>query len=344
MTAPLDPSPAGSPPPAAPANGRWGALRLLGKILVAAGILGFLFFRADGAQLGRMLARAHPGFWLASVAWLGAMSILDAAAMRQLLHALSVPLPLREVVRVNYRTYFFAFLGAVPGGLARWTGLAGPDRKLQEALAAILLERFLRLAAVGIIGLASFAAQPVGRFTPLEYRVWLIGWTGLGAALLVVGGLIFTRRGTALARRLPASGRRFARRRLPRFVAVLTDLPDRRGAWAGAGALFALRAALNAVTLMLLLGATGERLAPGDALWAVSCMTLAQTVPITVYGLGIREGVLVYLLAKVGLAAETGLGAGLLWFWASACLGLAGGVWFLRGRRAESCRTTSGAA
>ena len=341
MTAPVELSAADVRPPPRP---RTRVFWMLCKIMVAAGVLGFLFSRIDGAQLRQMLSRVHLGFWLGAIAWLGAMSVLDAVAMRRLLLALGAPLKLLEIVRVNYQTYFFAFLGAVPGGLARWTGLAGPGRKLQEALAAILMERYLRLAAVVALGLASFAAQPVGRFAPLEYRVWLAGWAAVGAAALIFGGLIFTRRGAALARRLPVAGRRFAQRRLPRFVSVLAGLPDRRGAWAAAGAGFVARAALNAVTLMLLLRAVGERLPPGDALWVVSCMTLAQTVPITVYGLGIREGVLVYLLAKFGLAAEAGLGAGLLWFWASACLGLAGGAWFLGGRRAESCRGASGAA
>jgi len=64
----------------------------------------------------------------------------------------------------------------------------------------------------------------------------------------------------------------------------------------------------------------------------VPLVALAMVLPISVSGVGIREGGLAFLLAPHGVAAEKAVAIGLLWFLTTICCGLVGGVLFLLDR------------
>jgi hypothetical protein len=59
---------------------------------------------------------------------------------------------------------------------------------------------------------------------------------------------------------------------------------------------------------------------------------LAASVPISIGGWGVREGVLVELLAAQGIAADSGLALSVLFGLALALASLPGGAWWLGGR------------
>jgi hypothetical protein len=67
-------------------------------------------------------------------------------------------------------------------------------------------------------------------------------------------------------------------------------------------------------------------------LFAVPVVSLASMVPVTIHGLGVREGVWALLLAPLGVSSASGVALGLLFFAAFTLVGAAGGIWLaLRG-------------
>ena len=121
--------------------------------------------------------------------------------------------------------------------------------------------------------------------------------------------------------------------------AVAGCFPARWRDWRAAFLFLFIHSLFAVVSFLLLMKSMGLSMSAVSALWIVSSVALAQMVPLTVYGLGIREGLLIFLLARHGLDAETAVVLGLLWFWAAALLGLAGGIWFLAGGRPGAGRT-----
>ena len=65
----------------------------------------------------------------------------------------------------------------------------------------------------------------------------------------------------------------------------------------------------------------------------VPLIALAIVLPISINGVGIREGGMVFLLGRWGVAEEKAVAIGLLWFFATIVTGLLGGVLFLLDRR-----------
>ena len=65
---------------------------------------------------------------------------------------------------------------------------------------------------------------------------------------------------------------------------------------------------------------------------AVPLVALAMVLPISIGGVGIREGGLAVLLAPYGVPPEKAVAIGLLWFLVTIVSGLVGGVMFLADR------------
>ncbi|MDA7994317.1 MAG: flippase-like domain-containing protein, partial [Pirellulales bacterium] len=65
----------------------------------------------------------------------------------------------------------------------------------------------------------------------------------------------------------------------------------------------------------------------------VPLIALAIVLPISINGVGIREGGMVFLLGQWGVAEEKAVAVGLLWFFATIVTGLFGGVLFLIDRQ-----------
>ena len=64
----------------------------------------------------------------------------------------------------------------------------------------------------------------------------------------------------------------------------------------------------------------------GDYVWIVALVTLAQILPITVAGVGVREGLFAFLLGQYGVTTETSLALSLVVFSVTLLFGLLGGV------------------
>ena len=70
------------------------------------------------------------------------------------------------------------------------------------------------------------------------------------------------------------------------------------------------------------------------AVWfaVVPLVALAMVLPISISGVGVREGGLALLLAPLGVPAEQAVAIGLLWFLSTIFAGVIGGVLFLLDR------------
>jgi uncharacterized membrane protein YbhN (UPF0104 family) len=64
-------------------------------------------------------------------------------------------------------------------------------------------------------------------------------------------------------------------------------------------------------------------------LWIVAVVSLLQSLPISIAGLGVREGAYIFLLSQVGVPTSLALGVSLLVFVVQVALASIGGIYQL---------------
>ena len=302
------------------------------RVAVTAGILGFLAGKVNWAQLGERFLSADP-FWLAGALFLTLISILLCGLRFWLLLRLQkIALPLIRALQLTLAGFFFnLFLIGSTGGdairlyyLIRWF----PDRKARSAL-AILLDRIFGVAVLFGLTLvllpatASRLAQDPA-FAPLAHAIPWLGPTG--AVLIILGFLI-----PGLLPNLPLPARLPGRNVIIDLLHALRD--TMHGGWT------TVATVIVAITVHLFSFAAATLLArslnlPIDYALAGLILLLvfsAAALPISVSGHGVREGVMVFLFAHLGISqdAESAIAYSLLIYGLGLFWSLLGGIAYL---------------
>ena len=275
------------------------------RIGVTAGILGFLASKVNWPQLGARFLSAQPG-WLLAALFLTLISILLCGVRFWfLLRLQKIHLSLFRALHLTFTGFFFnLFLIGSTGGdavrlyyLIRWF----PDRKARSTL-AILLDRIFGVAVLFGLALvllpatASRLAQDPA-FAPLASAIPWLGPTG--AFLLVLGFVV-----PGLLPNLPLPAKLPGRHVILDLLHALRD--TMHGGWTTVGAV------LIAITVHLFSFAAATLLArslnlPIDYALAGLILLLvfsAAALPISVSGHGVREGVMVFLFAHLGISQD----------------------------------------
>ena len=317
-------------------------IRVLIRIAVAAIALVLLASRVDLAEVRAALVTTSPRTIGLATAVSFTANLAVAFRLRVLLAAQDVPARTRQTLAINLAAYFYNLflpIGGVGVAALRLQRLSQRTRgRYTAALTAMVCDRLAAIAAVGFIGLVCWIADPHAK--------------PVGGLLVLLGGL--TAIGLLVApRAVPLQVRHFVRE----FRA------GGSGTWWSA-ALLRLSTALGSVArlspaaLASIFGISILAQLPGIVVFAVlgqglglpvslvamgwirSVVVLITVIPLSIGGLGVREGALVFTLAAFGVPAHDALALSILIF-ATTILapGLAGGllegVRWLRGAAAR---------
>lgn len=250
-------------------------------------LLAVVFSRVDLGSLGSRLAGADLRLALPAIAGLIASQLIAAVAWRALLQRLAdVRLPWPATIRLHYAAQA---VGAVtPGNLGadvyRVAALDVDTGRARLAL-PIVVQRVTSIAALLILGGVGALALPiVGGVTSLvSLAIIALGVIGLPVAIAIWFGL------------------RRARPRMETWAPVLRD-------GLGLGMVFHLVGL--ALGFVLVVAVDGELTGRSiDVIAALAVARLSLAVPLSPNGLGLQEGALALLFARLGLAPEVALAA-----------------------------------
>jgi uncharacterized membrane protein YbhN (UPF0104 family) len=199
------------------------------------------------------------------------------------------------------------------GSAARLAVVSDTGRSLGRGLAAVIIERLCDVTAAALVGLALLPyVIDSGQGTFFAVLIG-IACGGMLVLLALVLGLRSTAERSGLRRRLEGSG--FGRRLLEVGDETLSAL----GVIGRTDLVFAgiLSLAINLVTASALYVAAlsldiDVSFALMVAAWSV--VALSNILPISIQGLGPREGILIVALVGGGESREAGVALGLLWF------------------------------
>lgn len=306
-----------------------GRRAVLAKAALTLVILGALLTQIRGADLVSRLAACDLRYVAAALALMAAGQILNAMRWRMLLRSVStapVPSLVDLTALVMAGMFMNLFLPSTVGGdLLRGELLRRRLGRRVQAYVSILMGRILALIAMLVL-----AAGALG----LE---WLrVGRVDTGTALIVAGfgcgaGLVLW---TATSQRMSRLAMRLGS---PRIKAIITEVRTGFAAYmASHGTLvqvFLLAIVANIIGVILpvalLASAIGLSVPPAFHFVAVPLITIVTLVPITVNGMGLREGAFAWLYASVGVPVTDAVALSLVFTAALVVLALVGGATLL---------------
>lgn len=260
--------------------------------------------------------------WLAAglLVWLGAV-VLSVLRWKQVLAAIELPTPLAPLLSYSFAGLFVAnFLPSTIGGdVLRVVRLSAVNREAPATFASVVLERLTGFVVLPLITLAGFVLRPsllhLGTASRLAVALSLASLAGLAVILAVAGSASL-------------GGRLAGHESWLRFLgAVHLGIERmRRHPWAGARAIAVALAYQLAVVVAAFAASRALGIDVGllPMLAFIPVVAIAQVIPISVGGLGLREGALVLLLRPLGVGTAKATALGLLLYGINLVVSLLG--------------------
>lgn len=300
------------------------------RLVVSAGLLAVLLSRMDPDEL---LPPNRDGTQLVFLA-LGLVATfagIVASAWRW--QRVLLPLGARPGLVVLTRYYLAGqFVGnvlpsTIGGDVVRISRCGKTVGSHETAFASVALERLTGFVALPLISLVGFL------FTP-SIMAWRRSWLALGIDAATLAMLVVI---LYLAAHPRAAGRFAESENWTRFIGAIHLGVDRlrRRAADVIGILGTAFVYQVTVVISVAFGAKALDISvPTAALFAfVPVVAMAQVVPVTVGGLGVREGLLVLFLGPFGVTETQAVALGLLWYGMLLVVSLVGAPAFAVGHK-----------
>ncbi len=280
-------------------------------------LLGCLAWRIDWHQVGAVLGELRWIYWLFGIGLYASTQMVSSLRWLYLARPLGFAQPPRQFVRLYFVGMFFNLVlpTSVGGDVVRAWYLAEHPRRRSAALVSVLLERGSGLLV--LIALACVATV----FVPPELPAWIVRcvWILTGATVVALVTLpLAVRRTSRLARFRPV-------------VETARMYWRRPGLMVGTTLLSLVVQVANVVLVWLLGEALGVSVPPLYYGVLVPTVTLLTLLPISLNGMGVREGATVFLLAPCGVTAARALTLAFAWFATFTVVSLVGVVFYLTG-------------
>lgn len=308
------------------------------RIAISAALLAFLISRV---HLDTVLPR-RPGtetlFWFSAGVAISIVGIvLSAWRWQRVLDVLGERVPLRTLT-----SHYFAgqFLGnvlpsTIGGDVLRVSRGGHSTGSAPIAFASVVLERLTGFVALPLLAYVGLATTP----SLFPSRAGWLSFTIATAALVVLVVVLVVAGSPRLA------GRFVEHENWMRFigavhhsVVLLRSAPGRGFELLGAALVYQITTVLAVWCAVNTMNVN----VPFTAVLAFAPVTaMAQVIPLSLSGLGVREGMLVILLGSFGVSAGRAVGVGLCWYAMTLLASIAGAPSFAIGSTRRSSKAAA---
>jgi uncharacterized membrane protein YbhN (UPF0104 family) len=313
------------------------------KIVLSIGLCFLLIHAIGSVDVVTTLADAD-GTWLAGAyaAFLG-VRLVEATQLKVLLFKVGVHVSVTRVFMANALSalYAFALPGDLAAALAKWNSLSAATGQRSTILNAIVYNRLALLLPVLALGSGAIVWRNPMPGAGLVETV-LATWTLASAAALALyhprRGPLFDARLHRMANRRPA----WLKRRLESFTASLGRFRTLRLADHAAVMAFSLLAYGSALLSFWCAARALDAQVPfATLLWTLALLRIAGQLPLTTSNLGVREGLLILVLAPYGVTAPQAVALGLVTLSKQIVMALVGLVYQVWGSAGGERHTAS---
>jgi len=291
--------------------------RLLGlaKLTVSVALIAYLFSIVDpGAIVGRYRS-INPGFIVVAVLLLVMQVAVSALKWKLILRSDGLDAPYPALLKAYYIGNFLSlFLPSSFGGdIYRVYALSSDNKSLGKTTSSVLFDRLTGLLALLTIALLAYVSLPGGRYDIALIAIYL---AGIAAFCLLTSERVVDRlRGSSV--KLIAKGSvllasfRTYRRDIGMLYKVLAISLFFQ---------FVIVVINKIYALALSIG-----IAFHELLVIIPLVYLTEVLPISINGIGVRDGAFVFFYSTLGYAKEDGLAVALLVLAMRYVSGLVGG-------------------
>jgi uncharacterized membrane protein YbhN (UPF0104 family) len=311
-----------APPDRRPRVPAWASLTL--RLAATAALMALALRGVEWPKLLDLFGTIDWRWWTAGFATALVVQVIAAVRWALLARPIGFPFSLGLFVWRFFEGAFFSLClpTSIGGDVVKAYRLADSTHGRLLAGCTVVADRLAGLAALGVLA----GAAVIGK----EWSLGTAATIGVGGALLAVVLAGFWLGVGSLDRLLalfpePHAARQFIGRLLP--YQIRPSLMTRAVAWS----LLVQMGGAFSVALV----ARGLGVALPLSVWfaVVPLVALAMVLPISIGGVGVREGGLAFLLAPAGVTPERAVAIGLLWFLTTIGGGLIGGLLFLLDRQ-----------
>ncbi|MDD2677001.1 MAG: lysylphosphatidylglycerol synthase transmembrane domain-containing protein [Methylacidiphilaceae bacterium] len=313
--------------------GRRNAGKWTARAAVSAILLGWIATRVDWREIGKLAAAARPAWVGMAVLFAGLSTPITSVRWRILLQVLELSLSFRQALALGFVGKFFNAIlpGSTSGDFVRifYATRAFPGKGAMAGF-SVLYDRFLEGVVLLVLGSLLAAvfypeldSRPVLRNAAAALFLLTI------ATLAVVPILLhYLARGRL---RLPGHGKTAARAQKALEEILTAVALYRKAARANAQAvgLSVLAHGSSAALLWALMQGLRLELPFWLLVTTMVVVNVAVALPVSISGLGIREGALLYLLGSFGVSQEEAVAFSLLLFVVGLFWSLFGGIVYL---------------
>lgn len=275
---------------------RRGALAL--RVLVSVALLGAVLAYADFGEVAQVIRQGEWGWLVVAAGLMAVCVVVGALRWWLLLEGAGIHLPARRSIRPYALSFVLNLIlpTAVAGDAVRTWVVGRRSGRLLGATAATLVDKLTALTCLFVLGWLVYA---VDREAVPESVVVAFAW--------VTGGLV----AAGVLGALAAAGVRPVLHRLPeRAVLMIRESWRMLRVWAGSRTLVVSVTALGLLYQVLVVGVlvlvaktVGLELPFALAAVSTAVVLVATLIPVSVGGVGIREGGFVLLLGQAGIDA-----------------------------------------
>ena len=317
-------------------NEQGGKPRILGtclRLLVCVAILWFIISRVDLAEVYQLLTVvSFRAFFLAFLIYLTA-HLLFFLRWNKILQALRVDTSLRRLLSLQFVGLFFnLFLPTSAGGdVVKAYYVSKDTSKTVTSFLSVFLDRYIGLFAIITSATAAAFAVRLSINGVAVYHWVLLIFT----AAILLSVLLSTDFARSLNRFL---GTRF------RFIQNIIALVNESSKVILKNSKVMIWTFLLSLGFLLLVVAVnyifiisiGESIELKNLFVFIPLIALAASLPISISGIGLREGAYIYLFSTVGFTTEESLSLALLNFVLLLLIGLPGALFYLLIKRGEN--------
>jgi uncharacterized membrane protein YbhN (UPF0104 family) len=312
-------------------HGRHHAWVKWGRPIVSVGLLAILLTKIDPTTLVPG-DRSLPGvlaFLIAGIIIMFGSFVLAAWRWQRVLAVFDQHIGLRTLLSHYLAGQFVGNVlpSTVGGDVLRVTRCSNDTGSTEVAFASVVIERLTGFFALPLITFVGFMARPDLFETG---RSWV--------ALAIAGGaLLFLVIVLVLAASPRLAGRFKDHANWMRYIGIVHVGVDRlrrdpRDALGALGAAVAYQLSVLAAVYCAV-HTIGLTIPNGAVIAFIPAVAMAQVVPISVGGLGVREGLLAFFLHPLGVPTGQAVAVGLLWYAMTLVVSLAGAPAFAIGHR-----------
>jgi uncharacterized membrane protein YbhN (UPF0104 family) len=285
------------------------------RVLVTLALLTILGFHADWRDMGRTVAQVSA----LSIAW--ALLIYAGAQVVSSLRwaTFATRLGVAQPLNLYFRLYCIGMFcnlflpTSVGGDVVRALRLGSASGRQGASARSVLADRLSGLAILLLFATFALALVPEGIPAAVRWSIW-------ACTLLAAGGALACRHFPPGLARLPG---------VRLVVESVGALLDHTGTFIITTLLSIAVQGLNVVMVWVLGASLGLPVPPLFYWILVPAVSLLTMLPISLNGMGVREGATALLLAPFGVTTSQGITLAVLWFMVMSAISLTGALFYL---------------